>query len=231
MPRRWMPLTAAVLLLLMVGLAATTGSLPLRPSPLASAKDAPTWDPGLPTAHPQVQESVGAAAQRIELPSFLVYAVQALCLLLVLGVVGLLGYFVIRGAVRRVKEMAPPPPAHSARVDSARAIQSAVDQGLVELDDSDADPRKVVIACWVRLERAADLAGMPRKPGDTSTDLVVRLLTDRAVDSTVLNEFAGVYREARYSPHVVDVTMRDQARNALRVLRDALTVDRAEVAP
>ncbi|WP_157545360.1 DUF4129 domain-containing protein [Hamadaea tsunoensis] len=230
MPRRWMPLAAAAFLLLLVGLAATTGSLPLRTAPLGAPKPAATWDPGLPTAHPQVQESVGAAAQRIVIPSILVYAVQAFCLLLVLGIVGVLVYFLIRGAVRRVKEMPPPPPVGSARVDSAKEIQKAVDQGLVELDDSDADPRKVVIACWVRLERAADLAGMPRKPGDTPTELVLRLLADRAVDGTVLNDFADVYRAARYSPHVVDVTMRDRARGALRVLRDALTVERAEVA-
>src|SRR5262249_50549582 len=99
-------------------------------------------------------------------------------------------------------------------------VMAALTQGLAELDEG--DPRQAVIACWVRLERAAEDAGVPRKSGDTSTDLVIRLLSGRSVNSAVLNDFAAVYRHARYSPHPVDDAMRDQAREALRLLRDQL---------
>src|SRR4051794_728183 len=55
-------------------------------------------------------------------------------------------------------------------------------------------PRRGVIPCWVGRERAAAAAGVPRQPGDTSTDLVTRLLSGRALTPEVLAGFAGVYR-------------------------------------
>jgi hypothetical protein len=102
-------------------------------------------------------------------------------------------------------------------------VIAAVDQGLSELDDSDTDPRAAVIACWVRLEQAAAGAGTPRAPGDTSTDLVGRLLTEQHVSAAVLVPLAEVFRLARYATHAVDATMRDQARTALGQLRAELS--------
>src|SRR5204863_9458777 len=91
---------------------------------------------------------------------------------------------------------------------------AAVEAGLSDLDDADADPRRAVIACWVRLEQAAAAAGTPRNVGDTPTELVTRLLTGHAVSAAVLYWLAEVYRLARYATHTVDATMRDQARGA-----------------
>jgi hypothetical protein len=148
-----------------------------------------------------------------------VRVVQLLCLVLVVAVVVLLVTLLVRGAVRRVNldadSVVRPP-----QRDSHQDVMAALDQGLAELDEG--DPRQAIIACWVRLERAAEAAGVPRKPADTPTDLVVRLLSGRSVNRAVLGDFANVYREARYSPHPVDTSMRDQARAALRLLRDEL---------
>jgi|HigsolmetaAR206D_1030411.scaffolds.fasta_scaffold01451_9 hypothetical protein len=107
---------------------------------------------------------------------------------------------------------------------TAEEVVAALDAGLVELSDTDADPRRAVIACWVRLEQTAEAAGIDRRPGDTPTDLVTRLLrTGRPVSAGVLAAFAEVYREARYATHTVDERMRAQARSALRRLRTELT--------
>jgi hypothetical protein len=106
----------------------------------------------------------------------------------------------------------------------AAEVVAAVEAGLLELDESDIDPRRAVIACWVRLERAAAAVGTPREVGDTSTDLVLRLLGTHSLSEHVLTAFADVYRQARYaSRHHVDETMRDQARSALTRLRGELT--------
>jgi hypothetical protein len=80
-----------------------------------------------------------------------------------------------------------------------------------------------VIACWVRLEEAAAAAGTPREPGDTPSELVLRLLGEHQVSAPVLYQLAEVYRLARYATHTVDTTMRDHARAALGQLRDELT--------
>jgi len=220
--RRFWPLVAAVALLVVAGIAAATGSLPLRPAPVTDNvnEPPPTWDPHLASREPAASRSVGEAARQIEISPVLITVVQAVCLLVVVAVVILLVVLLIRGAAqRRVAYDAPG--VRPTRRQTTEEMLAAVDRGLVELDD-DGDPRRAVIACWVRLEGAAEAAGVPHKPGDTSTDLVVRLLGSRSVNSAVLNDFAAVYREARYSPHQVDASMRDDARAALRLLRDEL---------
>lgn len=111
-------------------------------------------------------------------------------------------------------------------------LVAALDAGLVELSDDDRDPRRAVIACWVRLEEAAAAAGVPRFETDTAADLVVRLLRGRGgeaggrqlVSEPVLASFADVYRVARYATHTVDEQMRTRARTALARLRDELLV-------
>ncbi|NUR47766.1 MAG: DUF4129 domain-containing protein [Hamadaea sp.] len=224
--RRFWPLTAVVALLVIAGFAAATGSLPLRPAPLqgdSANEPPPTWDPHLASAKPP--NTPGAAAQRIEVSPVLIAVVQAVCLLVVVGVIVLLVVLLVRGVVQRRVAFEAPGVRPTQR-QTTEEMLAAVDQGLVELDD-DGDPRRAVIACWVRLERAAQAAGVERKPGDTSTDLVVRLFSTRSVNHTVLNDFAAVYREARYSPHPVTAATRDDARAALRLLRDELGAERA----
>ena len=122
----------------------------------------------------------------------------------------------------RTRERKLPEPTEAKPAPAREEVLAAVDAGLSELDDSDADPRRAVIACWVRLEQAAAAAGTPRAPGDTSTDLVGRLLTEHQVSAPVLYPLADVYRLARYATHTVDATMRDQARSALGHLRAEL---------
>lgn len=220
--RRFWPLVAAAALLVIAAFGAATGSMPLRPASLGDAHDTPpTWDPHLPTqAPPSLDDASPMGPPRIiEASPVFLRLVEILCLVLVVGVVILLVTLLVRGAVQRVRPDFEPVvrPPHG---DAHEEVMAALAQGLAELDEG--DPRQAVIACWVRLERAAEDAGVQRKPGDTPTDLVVRLLSGRSVNSAVLNDFATVYREARYSPHPIDTGTRDQARAALRVLRDEL---------
>ena len=105
---------------------------------------------------------------------------------------------------------------------TAEDLIDALDAGLEELSDADRDPRRAVIACWVRLEQAAAAAGTPRHPGDTPADLVGRLLAEQQVDSQVLAALLEVYRQARDATHTVDDQMRQQARSALQRLRTDL---------
>src|SRR5262245_44268779 len=102
---------------------------------------------------------------------------------------------------------------------TAEELVAALEAGLEELSDADRDPRRAVIACWVRLEQAAAAAGTPRHPGDSPTDLVGRLLREQQVDAQVLAALLDVYRQARYATHTVDDQMRVQARSALERLR------------
>jgi hypothetical protein len=125
-----------------------------------------------------------------------------------------------RFARRSLRARAPAKPDAG---DIGAEVVAALDAGLQQLDESDGDPRRAVIVCWVRLEGAAATAGTKRLPGDTSTDLVMRLLVGHSLSAPVLTGFADVYRQARYASHEVDERMREQAKAALGRLREELT--------
>ena len=109
------------------------------------------------------------------------------------------------------------------RGEEERAVLVALDEGFTELSDRDTDPRRAVIACWVRLERAAAEAGTPRERGDSPTDLVTRLLSTHRVSRPVLDRFARVYREARYATLPIGEDDRQIALSALAQMRRELT--------
>jgi hypothetical protein len=225
---RWVPLLAVVALLGAAMLAAnfadpTIDAVPLIGSgPVPSAatpdpKDLPTAGPAEPD-FPTPTEAAGPP-----LPGWVSWVFGVACALVVLVILVLLLVMALRG---RLTERAVPltlsieePPTDE---ETERRVRAAVDAGLSELDDADADPRRAVIACWVRLEDAAAAAGTTRSVGDTSTDLVSRLLAGHLVSASVLDALAEVYREARFATHPVDAATRDQARAALRLLRDEL---------
>ena len=218
--RRWWPLAAVLGLLFLVSLAATRSAPQLdriNPDPPAAAEKAPLLPPSTPKETPNPSEGppgpVNGLPGWIGTVALLVLSLAG-AILLALAVWALVRDQVRRRA-RRGGRRAPPPPA--AR--TADELVAALDAGLEELSDADRDPRRAVIACWVRLEQAAAAAGTPRNPGDSPTDLVGRLLAEQQVDARVLAALLEVYRQARYATHTVDDQMRGQARSALQRLR------------
>jgi hypothetical protein len=223
--RLWPPLAVAALLAA-AALAAALSSPGISRIPLPAERETPGAGSGSPSAP---SASAGAAAPHIpppydlNIPGWFSTGLAVLCGAAVVAVAGVLLWYVVRDTIQvrgrriSVEPGTPQPPAaHQEKV------VAAVDAGLAELADTDADPRRAVIACWVRLERAAADAGTPRGRGDTPADLVHRLLAAHAVTRPVLDRFAAVYREARYATHVIDERMRETAVTSLRQLRDEL---------
>jgi Domain of unknown function (DUF4129) len=222
---RWVPLAAVVALLGMAMLATAFANPPIDvvpPPPVAGTNASNPLDQ---SAEPsgEVVPPPPPAQPRVDIPPGLAWALGGLCAVIVLAMVGVLIWLLVGERVgQRQDEMLEPesPPTDE---ETERTVRAAVDAGLAELDDADADPRRAVIACWVRLEAAAAAAGTERSPGDTSTELVSRLLARHYVSETVLSALAEVYREARFARHDVDQSTREQARTALRQLRDQLS--------
>ncbi|GAA4597702.1 hypothetical protein BJY16_002446 [Actinoplanes octamycinicus] len=217
--RRWWPLAAVIGLLFVTSLAATRSAPQLdRITPRATAT--PTQAPLLPpkpqpTLSPTPDTPVEAARG---LPDWIGTATTVLLVIVVVVMVVVLSWALIRDAGRRRKgRTGRRAPRRAGQ--TAEDLVAALDAGLEELSDTDRDPRRAVIACWVRLEQAAAEAGTPRHPGDSPTDLVGRLLAEQRVDAAVLAALMEVYREARYATHAVDDRMRQQARYALERLR------------
>ncbi|GAA2621295.1 hypothetical protein Adu01nite_54190 [Paractinoplanes durhamensis] len=210
---------AAVLVLLFItGLAATRSAPQLdQIQPDAT----PTTPPLLPTTEPSISRGPQPPPEAAKgLPDWVGTVALVLLGVVAIVVLALVLWAVLRDAAKRRARKGK---RHGKQgrdgASTAEELVAALDAGLEELSDTDRDPRRAVIACWVRLEQAAAAAGTPRNPGDSPTDLVGRLLREQQVDAQVLAALLEVYREARYATHTVDDTMRRQARSALERLR------------
>jgi hypothetical protein len=238
--RRWWPIAAVTVLLAVAAVAA--GHSSIGASRIPPAVDNIPYVPDYPSSEPApsipVEPRGAAEANQPQIPQWIFTAALVVLGLAVLLALGYVAWTLIGGALRRTTRAIPTQRTRRTAEGTAREVVAALDAGLVELDDRSTDPRTAVIACWVRLEEAAEEAGVPRLAGDTPTDLVSRLLrgdpaagVPAIASADVLDGFAHVYREARYATHTVDERMRDQARAALRRLRGELTSLAGQVAP
>lgn len=220
--RRWWPIAAVVALLCLAAVAATRSTPQLERIPPAidvvptfADRPPPTALPSsaAPTTPPPV---TGGLPDSVGTVALVVLAVVVVALLVAVG------WALVRDLLRRRGRKTGRRRSGPAAPRTAEDLVAVLDAGLHDLSDADLDPRRAVIACWVRLEQAAADAGTPRHPGDTPTDLVARLLTEQRVDAAALAALAAVYREARYATHTVDDRMRASARSALQRLRTDL---------
>jgi hypothetical protein len=220
--RRWWPLAAVLGLLFVTSLAATRSAPQLgrlTPDPEPTTTGPPLFPGGADaTRAGQAPPSAGPAAAG-GLPDWIGTAALVVLGLAGAAIVGLVIWALVRDQMRRQARRAGRRAPVAAAPRTAEDLVAALDAGLEELSDTDRDPRRAVIACWVRLEQAAAAAGTPRHPGDSPTDLVGRLLAEQRVDARVLAALLEVYRQARYATHTVDDQMRAQARSALERLR------------
>jgi uncharacterized protein DUF4129 len=225
--RRWWPLAAVLGLLFLTSLAATRSAPQLdqlgpEPEPAATTTPPPLLPPD-PQQQPTGAVPAPARAAPAGLPDWIGTAALVVLIIAAVVLAALLIWAFVRDQVRRQALRAPRPAALVTPQPPADELVAALDAGLEELSDIDRDPRRAVIACWVRLEQAAAAAGTPRRPGDTPTDLVSRLLAEQRVDRRLLSALRDVYREARYATHSVDERMRAEARSALQRLRADLS--------
>lgn len=222
------PVAPAAVLLVATAVAAnyaTAGLRPVerdRPAPATRAPDPPPElaRPASPAPPPESGSSVLGDA-------VLVGLLAAVLALLVAG-----GWVLVRllrrsgwwsGARRRyrLRRLRPAGTEPAAGGPPAAEVLAAVDEAVARSED-DPDPRRAVIACWVRLAEAAGEAGVPRHDSDTATDLVLRMLRGHRVSEPVLAAFVEAYWLARYTTHAVDEQLRTRARTALRQLRAEL---------
>jgi hypothetical protein len=91
--------------------------------------------------------------------------------------------------------------------------------------------RDGVVACWVRLERAAATAGNPRAAQQTPTEFTASLLTSFEADENAVGTLLALYHRARFSSAPVPAAAAAEASAALRRISATLTQPRAATAP
>ena len=122
-------------------------------------------------------------------------------------------------ANRRRRHAAPPESAREAPDRALLTDRRAAHQARMLRKGS---PREAIIATWLDLERLVAAAGVPRRPSETSSELVVRVLDDREVPAAALTDLAALFREARFSTHEPTEALRERAAGDLDAVHAAL---------
>ena len=86
----------------------------------------------------------------------------------------------------------------------------------------DGEPRNAIVASWERFEVSAADLGFGRRPWETSSEFVLRMLAVVEADRGAVMRLENLYREARYSTHVLGEDARDRARAALQEIQVSL---------
>ena len=140
---------------------------------------------------------------------------------LLLGIVVTTGIAVAHG--RRNRE------ALDEEAQLARALDDVLSDSLDDLR-AERDPRKAVIRAYARMEETFGAYGVPRERHETPLEYVARVLDSLRVSSFAVRRLVQLFERAKFSPHTIEASMKDDAIEALAGLRAELEYDRTEAA-
>jgi Domain of unknown function (DUF4129) len=111
----------------------------------------------------------------------------------------------------------------------ARALDEVLADSLDDLR-AERDPRKAVIRAYARMEQTFAAYGVPREEHETPLEYVARVLDSLRVSSFAVRRLVQLFERAKFSPHSIESSMKDDAIEALAGLRAELEYDRPEAA-
>jgi Domain of unknown function (DUF4129) len=94
----------------------------------------------------------------------------------------------------------------------------------VTLDDlrAEKDPRRAVIAAYARLERVLAAHELPRDRAEAPGEYLGRILPLLEIEPRSVRRLTDLFTRAKFSPHEVDASMKDEAIDALSTAREEL---------
>ncbi len=106
-------------------------------------------------------------------------------------------------------------------------LEEVLDTGVTRLQpdgDEPLDAREAVIAAWVGFERVLARGGVPARPGEAPHEYLTRALDQLSLplDAAALRSFTDLFEWARYSTNPVTESMREQALDTLRAVRESV---------
>ena len=149
----------------------------------------------------------GAAASDNLPANAVVFAIVASLLLIA-------GIWLLARERRRRGGLIPPAP-------SSDGLAAAVEESLGDLG-SEPDPRRAVIKAYGRMERALSASGIPRDRAETPLEYLRRALAAVNASRSSISRLTDLFEQARFSRHVIDATMKQEAIEALTALRSEL---------
>ena len=127
------------------------------------------------------------------------------------------GVFAYR-AYRRTKLVDASQLEPSIAEDFAATISDAIDDL-----EAESDARRAVIAAYARMEGVLARHGMRRRPSETPIEYLGRILGGLTSQPAAVARLTSLFQEARFSRHEIDGTMKRDAIDALREIREDLT--------
>ena len=106
--------------------------------------------------------------------------------------------------------------------DVAGSISDAIDDL-----ESEPDARRAVIAAYARMEGVFGRHGLRRRASETATEYLQRILLGLTTRVDAVGRLTGLFEQAKFSDHPIDGRMKQDAIDALRVIRDDLRVAEA----
>jgi Domain of unknown function (DUF4129) len=206
--RRRNPVVGPLVLLLSVlvlALLRSAGWLDGLRLPLQRAQDSLTSQPALSTAPPRPLPGGG--------PRWVSFVVVGALLL------GLALAIVVRSELARRRRAALTMPGE---------LAGLLDEALDDLEH-ETDPRRAVIAAWVRMERGLAAAGLPRRAAEAPFEYVARVLERASVEPAPVRRLADLFEEAKFSEHAIDERMRRAAVESVTQIRQQLEAERARL--
>jgi Domain of unknown function (DUF4129) len=168
---------------------------------------APT-SPGAAPTSPQGQLAGGE-------PGWVAFVVVGLLL------AGLAAAILVRGELARRRR--------AAMADPSQRLVELLEVTLADLED-ERDPRRAVIAAWVRMERGFAAAGLPRRAAEAPLEYVARVLEAANVRPASIERLAELFERAKFSQHPIDEGMRAAAIEAVTTIRAELDTELARAA-
>jgi Domain of unknown function (DUF4129) len=110
----------------------------------------------------------------------------------------------------------------SLEAEVAGSISDAIDDL-----ESEPDARRAVIAAYARMEGVFGRHGLRRQASETATEYLQRILLGLTTRVEAVGRLTGLFEQAKFSDHPIDGGMKQDAIDALRVIRDDLRVAEA----
>jgi Domain of unknown function (DUF4129) len=109
-------------------------------------------------------------------------------------------------------------------IPAAAEFAAAVERTIADLR-AEPDPRRAVIAAYAQMEQALGLAGLPRELSEAPREYLGRVLPQVGAGADSVGRLTSLFERAKFSPHAIDETMKEEAISALESLRDDLQAD------
>jgi hypothetical protein len=155
---------------------------------------------------------VGAAAESA--PALVTWSFAVLAIAAGLGALGLALWISLGSRLERGDDDGESSPAPS-------PLEAAVDDSVEDLR-AEPDPRRAIVRCYARFERAAAASGVERKPWSTPMEFMREALRRLPLPRTAVPTLTGLFELARFSHHPLGPPERERALAALDEIRTAM---------